>query len=250
LFYLYVPFRDQDDIPLFDTTDIDRSYSWLFLDNRFTGADRLGDANQLTAALTSRFIDPDSGRERFYVSVGQIHYFEDREVLLEPDDLPETSSTSGPIAETRIALTDSLALRGSMQWDPELDNTRRSALDLRYQPDDGQLLGLSHRFARDTLEQIDFAFLWPIDEQWRILGRWNYSLDTSRSMDVFAGVEYDDCCWALRMVARDRRVDPGDEDTRASFYLQVELKGLANVGRNIDSLLRDTILGYNSLGYR
>lgn len=247
LFYLHVPFRDQDDIPLFDTTDIDRGYPWLFLDNRFTGADRIGDANQLTAALASRFIDAETGRERFYAAIGQIHYFDDRKVTLAPGGSTETSSTSGPIAEARVALSDSMTLRGSLQWDPELDSTRRSALDLRYRPDEDRLLGLSHRFAKDALDQVDFAFLWPIDDQWRVLGRWNYSLDSARSMDLFAGFEYEDCCWALRMVARDRRVDPGDEDTRTSIYLQLELKGLANVGRNIDSLLRDTILGYEPL---
>ncbi len=247
LFYLYVPYRDQDDIPLFDTTDIDRSYSWLFLDNRFTGADRLGDANQLTAALSSRILDADTGRERFYAALGQIFYFEDREVTLEPGSPPETSSTSGPIAEARAALADSLTLRGSIQWDPDLDTTSRSALDLRYRPADDRLLSISHRFAKDTLDQVDLGFIWPVDDQWRLLGRWNYSLDTHRSMDAMAGVEYDDCCWALRLVARDRRIDPSDSDTRSSIYLQVELKGLANVGRNIDGLLRDTISGFDTL---
>lgn len=247
--YLYVPFRNQDDIPLFDTTDIDRSYSWLFLNNRFTGADRLGDANQLTTALATRFFRNDDGREQLYAAVGQIFYFDDRRVNLEPDDPPETSNTSGPIAEAQVNFDDAVSLRGTLQWDPELDSTRRSALDLTYRPDSERLVSVSHRFAKDTLEQLDLAFIWPVDDRWRLLGRWNYSLADSRNLDLFAGFEYDDCCWALRMVARQRQ-ELDEADTRNSVYLQVELKGLANVGRNIDNLLRDTILGYDTLNYR
>ena len=99
LFYLYVPYRDQDDIPLFDSSNMDRDYDWLFRRNRFTGADRMGDAHQLTAALTTRLIDGPSGHERLRASIGQIQYFEDRRVTLEPDAPPETAENSGLITQ-------------------------------------------------------------------------------------------------------------------------------------------------------
>ncbi|MDX1605206.1 MAG: LPS assembly protein LptD, partial [Candidatus Competibacterales bacterium] len=250
LFYLYVPHRAQDDIPLFDTTEIDRSYTWLFLDNRFTGADRLGDANQLTAAVTTRLLREDDGDERARLSLGQIFYFRDRRVTLDPASPPERDPNSGLIAEGRVALGGGLALRGHYQWDAERDRTQRSALHFNYEPLPNRVINLSHAFVRDTLEQLDLSFAWPVDQRWQVVGRWNYSLALDRNLDTFLGVGYEDCCWALRLLGRQYRDEPRDADARNSVYLQLELKGLSSVGRSIDRLLRDTIFGYEPVRYR
>ena len=250
LFYLYVPERNQDNIPLFDSTEVDRSYAWLFLENRFTGADRLGDANQLTTAVTTRLINVNTGREQLRASVGQIHYFRDREVTLDNTD-PEQDSTSDLIAETLFSVTPELSLRGTLQYDPDREITRRSALDLRYLRSDGKLLNMSHRFSRDDdLEQVDVAFVWPVNNQWRTVGRWNYSLESDRNLDLFAGFEYGECCWALRMLARQHRDSPDDNDAKNSVYLEVELKGLAGIGSSINNIVEDAILGYKPIRYR
>ena len=245
LFYLYVPYEDQTELPVFDTTEVDRSYLWLFLTNRFTGADRLGDANQLTTALTSRFLDAGSGEERLRASIGQVHYFKDREVTLDNSAALE-DSTSELFAETRIELLPTLDFRGSLQWDTDESLTRRSAANLRYQ-DGGRLVNIAHRRAeQDRLEQVDLAMIWPLDHRWRTMGRWNYSLSQDRQLDAFAGFEYQSCCWALRMLARQHRDSPQDEDVDNSVYLEFEFKGLAGVGRSIDRLLEDAITGYQA----
>ena len=175
LFYLYVPSHDQSDIPLFDTTEVDQNFNWLFLENRFIGADRLGDANQLTAALTSRWLSNSDGSERFRASVGQIFYFEDRDVTLNNTG-PDTETTSDLIGEAQVSFNNGLGIRGTLQWNPDQSQTNRSALDLSYRPSPGRLLNFSHRFARDDLDQLDLTFVWPISSQWRALGRYNYSL--------------------------------------------------------------------------
>ena len=246
LFYLYVPERDQTDIPLFDTTEVDRSFSWLFLENRFTGADRLGDANQLTAALTTRVLDGENGAERLRASIGQIFYFDAPSVGLD-EPLPTDADRSPLIAEAALNLDDVWSVSGALQWDSEQSRTDRSALDLRYRPEHNRLLNISHRFADDELEQLDVAALWSLDSRWRAVGRWNYSLQEKRNLDVLAGLEYSDCCWALRMVARHYRDDPDDIDAKNSFFLELELKGLAGVGSDINSLLQNAILGYQPL---
>jgi LPS-assembly protein len=243
LFYLYVPFRDQSDIPVFDSTEVDRGYPWLFLDNRFTGADRLGDANQLTTALTTRFLSTTDGREQWRASIGQIHYFQDREVTLE-NTAPEDSSRSELIAETLVNLGPSLTLRGALQWDVDRDETRRGAFDIRYHPDSDRLFNLSHRFAAGDLEQVDVAMAWPLQAQWRTVARWNYSLKEDRNLDLFAGFEYQECCWALRMLARQRRNNPEDEEASNSILVELELKGLAGIGSDINDILEKAILGY------
>src|SRR5690606_22498323 len=80
LYYLYVPYRRQDDIPLFDTSRFDFGFAQIFAENLYSGGDRIADANQLTAAVTSRLIEPETGAERMRVIVGQRYYFRDQEV--------------------------------------------------------------------------------------------------------------------------------------------------------------------------
>jgi LPS-assembly protein len=244
-----VPERDQAAIPLFDTTEVDRGFSWLFLENRFTGADRLGDANQLTAALTSRVVSANDGAEQLRASIGQIIYFDSPEVGVDDPFLPDSSVSeeadrSPLIAEAQLTLDSGWSLGGALQWDSEQNRTDRSALDLSYRPDSHRLLNVSHRFADDELEQLDMAAMWPLGSRWRAVGRWNYSLQEKRNLDVLAGLQYEDCCWALRMVARHHRDDPDDEEADNAFYLELELKGLTGVGTDIDSLLSNAIFGY------
>ncbi len=248
LFYLYTPFRDQSDIPVFDSTEVDRSYAWLFLDNRFTGADRLGDANQLTTAVTTRLLGAEDGREWLRLSAGQIHYFEDRRVTLENTETKE-DSRSEVITEGMLSVTPELFVRGTLQWDTDVDRTLRSALDLRYHGDNGKLVNLAHRLSKDELEQIDISLLWPINPRWRTMARWNYSLSDKRNLNAFVGFEYGECCWALRMLARQHRDSPDDEKAKNSVLFELELKGLAGIGSRIDKFLENNILGFQRTRY-
>lgn len=252
LFYLYVPFREQENLPVFDSTLVDRNFPWLFLKNRFTGADRLGDANQLTAAVTTRWLDRIDGSEALRISLGQIFYFRDRRVTLVGSDR-EQDNSSDIIAEGLINLTRDLSLRGNIQWDPDGNEIQRSGMDLRYRPGLGRLINFAYRFAndeeieitREKLEEIDLTSLWTISERWRVIGRWNHSVVESRALEIAGGFEYDECCWALRVLARQSRDEP-DESADFSIAVQVELKGLADVGRDVTGFLEDAILGYET----
>jgi LPS-assembly protein len=254
LYYLYVPFRDQSDIPIFDSAQFDPSYTGFFLENRFTGADRLGDANQLTTALTSRFLDS-QGREQGRVNVGQVQFFENRQVTLNEKtaiatERARTSSSSRFIGEAEASLGHGVSLRGSMQWDPLLRSTIRRALNLGYVSGTGKLLNGAYRFTRDTLEELDFSVVWPMGQRWRTVGRWNYSLLTNRSIDTLAGVEYRDCCWTLRFLGRQQRINPRDDETKNLFYVELELRGLGGIGTtSIERLLEGVISGYPRASY-
>jgi len=246
LFFLSVPFREQRDIPVFDSSELDFNISQLFRENRFSGADRVGDANQISAALTTRFIDGPTGREDLRASVGQIFYFDDRRVNLAGDAI-DTGSTSDFVAELAAELDDNWLVRANIQFDPDNRNTVRSSALLSYQPDRNRILNLAHRNV-DTgssaeTEQLDFSFVWPIKDQWRVAGRWNYSLDSNRSIENMLGIEYESCCWAFRFATRRFVSDDGlDHDN--SYYFQLVLKGLAPVGDNVGQLLGAGILGY------
>jgi LPS-assembly protein len=257
LFYLYVPYRDQNDIPLFDSSVMDRDYDWLFRQNRFTGADRLGDANQLTVALTTRAIDGPSGRERMRASIGQIQYFEDRRVNLYPIEPPQTSANSGLIAQGQLNLSSRWAVQGGVQLEPDNSDLLRVAFDLRYFINPRQLVNVSYLMDRDQpglnlgdqIQSADVSLLWPLTSQWRVMGRWNQALNLGRNLETLAGLEYEDCCWAVRAVARQYRNTPLEIDAQTAFYVELELKGLSRLGSSLETLLQGSILGYQPIRY-
>jgi LPS-assembly protein len=248
IFYLRVPFTDQSDIPVFDSSAFDFNISQLFRNNRFSGADRVADANQLSMALTTRTIDGEEGREQFSASVGQIRYFDDRRVTLRADDLVETRDTSDYVGEVSTTLAEDWVGKGSIQWNPDDRGTVRSSLSLGYRPDQNHIANVTHRVVNNEeresrTEQIDLSALWKIDDAWRIAGRWNYSLDADRSIESLLGIEYESCCWGVRFAARRYIADNGD-DHDTSVYLQLVLKGLAPLGQNYGALLENAVSGY------
>lgn len=198
LYYLNVAHRNQDNLivnealqdTVFDTGLFDFSFAQLFRENRFSGADRIGDANQLTAALTTRIIDRNSGLERLSASVGQIYYFEDREVNL-PGVADQEENSSDVVAEISTRLTRAWSIRAGGQWDVHDDVTEKSVFSTRYQPDADRVFNLAYRRQRGLLEQVDTSVSWPLSNKWNIVGRWNYALDRSRTIDAFAGFEYE-----------------------------------------------------------
>jgi LPS-assembly protein len=247
LFYLYVPEVNQEDIPLFDTGRRTLAYRQLFAENRFNGIDRIGDANQIALAVTTRFLDPDTGDERFRASVGELFYLEDREVTLQEDtDDKLTDSRSDIAAELHVELFPRWTVVADGIWDPLDGQAQESNFALHYRAGRRQLANLSYRFRRNEIQQIDASLLWPLGRSWHVLGRWNYDFQTKELLEGLAGIEYDTCCWAFRFVARS--YFSVDEDANAldnaSYLFQLELKGFTSVGDKIESVLQDGILGY------
>ncbi|MFK7857324.1 MAG: LPS-assembly protein LptD [Granulosicoccus sp.] len=248
LFYLRVPFTEQSDIQVFDSSAFDFNISQLFRDNRFSGADRVADANQLSMALTTRMIDGVDGRDLFRASIGQIHYFDDRRVTLPPQETIETRDTSDFVGEVYTTLTQDWIGKGSIQWNPDETSTVRSSLALGYRPSPNHIANVAHRVVKSEIsqqrtEQIDLSALWKFNESWRIAGRWNYSLDADQSIETLMALEYESCCWAVRIAAR-RYIADGGDDHDSSVALQLVLKGLAPLGQNYGALLENAVTGY------
>ena len=245
LFLLRVPFENQDLIPVFDSVPLDFNFSQLFRENRFSGSDRIADANQLSLALTTRLLDLPSGREQLLASIGQIAYFDDRRVTL--DGEIDTDKFSDFVAEIDADLDNDWRLRSSLQWDPDDTRTVRSAAILTYRPDADRILNIGHRRVNTgssaETEQLDFSVLWPIRDRWRVAARWNYSIASSTSIESLLGIEYRDCCWSFRFAAR-RYISDDGSDHETNYYLQLVLNGLAPLGENIGELLEAGVLGY------
>jgi len=254
-FYLYIPHDNQTDIPVFDTGIYDFSSSSLFLDNRFTGPDRMNDANQFTLAVTSRVQDQPSGQEVGYVTLGQIYYLHDRDVFL-PSGKARTEISSPFIAEVGASITDAWRLRGELQWDPNNNKTEKLLGFIQYHPDPDKIINVGYRVRRTTdsisssrqltqtdIEQSELSFLWPLSQHWKVMGRWNYATPEDRTVDLFGGLEYNSCCLAFRAVAR-RFLTDATGDYNNGVFFQVELKGLAGIGKETEEFLQENIPGF------
>jgi LPS-assembly protein len=238
LFYLYVPYKNQDDLPDFDSAPFTFGFSQLFHFNRFTGVDRQSDANQLTLALTTRSINQVSGRELWSLSFGQIVYFETQRVLPAGTGELLDDNASPFIAEFMLRPSRTLSSRISAQWDWQNSAIDVAVLGVTHTAASGRHLGAEYRFRRDSLDQFDLRSYQPINESWRVLGRVNYSLKDSDLLAAEAGFEYDSCCWALRVVAK-RFLRNRNRDHRDAVYVQLVLKGLGNIGRRTAPLFYD-----------
>lgn len=242
-FYLYAPEKDHGDLPLFDSAERTFRFRELFSENRFTGADRVGDANQLALAVTSRYLDMDTGTERLRASIGQLFYFEDREVTLRNTPALD-SSTSELAGELEVYLSPVWSLAADALWDPEDGTTSKSNLGIHYRGDQRQLANLSYRYTKGALSQLDGSWLWPLGARWHLAGRWYYSLLNNATLEGLFGVEYDTCCWAMRMAWRTIRNDSASGDSNKALYLEWELKGMTSLGDKVESLMKSGILGY------
>jgi len=243
LYYLRIPYREQSQLPLFDTGLPDFTYFRLFADNRFNGIDRIGDTHQLSVALTTRLLNPENGRELLNAGIGRIYYARDRRVTLAGGP-PDTQSSSEILAILQAAITSDLNVSSDLRWDSQQHDVSRSNIQLRYHPQgDRQILNLSYRYSESQLKQSDISFLWPLARQWHMVGRWNYSYPQSQTLESFAGLEYRSCCWAVRLASR-RYLSGASGDYENAVYLQLELKSLTSIGDPIEKMLEDGILGY------
>lgn len=253
-YYLRVPYRDQDDIPLFDTQEIPFTFGQMFRTNRFVGADRQMDANDLSLALTTRFLEDATGTERLSASIGQIRYFDDQRVQL-PNRPPTDWSGSTYAAEIDVRPSDRWRVVLDQQWNPNSKHTDLSTVTVQNRYGSEGVVNFSYRYRRDFLEQVDLSALVPLTPGWRLIGRWNYALNNpnpnpadpkgyeGRTLERFIGVERDTCCVSWRLLARDwiRNIE-GERDK--ALYFELEFKGVGSIGQKTDDFLRRGILGF------
>ncbi len=251
LYYLYAPYRDQSQLPVFDTALTTFSQSLLFSENRFSGNDRIGDANQVTAAITTRFYRQDNGAELFSTTIGQIFYFRDREVVL-PGQTVATANRSNYIGTVTFNPNPDWSLGGDWQYNPDTKHTEVGNARIQNRPGPGRVINLEYRFTRDQLRTEGLSFAWRINPRWQVLGGTQYDLLNRHRLQNFFGLSYDSCCWGIRLVSGERfdklvNNDPNNPRYEHAIYLEFVLKGLSSVGsgKDIDTLVKNGILGYS-----
>ncbi|MGE8389561.1 MAG: LPS-assembly protein LptD, partial [Pseudomonas sp.] len=238
LYYLNVPYKDQVDIPLFDTGETLFNFDSLFRDNRFSGTDRIGDENKLSLGVTSRWIE-ENGFERQNISLGQAYYFKDRKVQLPGIDYRTRKDAQSDVSPYALMynyyFNRDWRFNSDFNWDPDSRSTRSGSAMFHYQPEDNpnKVVNLGYRYRNDTIaydsttgtwkvgggdygtpgtdgyikdyykiQQHDFSVIWPIVPQWSVIARWQHDYNRNRTLEAMGGFEYDNCCWKLRLINR------------------------------------------------
>ncbi|HEY8622863.1 MAG TPA: LPS assembly protein LptD, partial [Casimicrobiaceae bacterium] len=248
-YYVYIPYRRQDQIPPFDTAIDDFNFSQLFTENRYLGSDRVGDANQLTLAAVTRLLDPQTGEEKMRFAIGQRYYFQTQRVTL--TEAPRTANTSDLLLSGEGRLADAWSAAGAIEYNLNHPQTERLDLGVRWQPGPGRVLNASYRYIRQQvgptgntsqLKQVDFSGQWPFLDSWSAIGRWNYSLVDGKTLEGVVGIEYNGGCWAFRIVGQ--RLTTTTQQASKSVFVQFELNGLARLGTNPIDVLKRSVPGY------
>jgi len=242
LYYLYTPYENQDDIPDFDTSLNSNTYNNLFRNNRFTGSDRIGDANQITLGLTSRIYNNNNGDELMNAHIGQTIYFEDRRVSL--DGVREDSSRSDTIGEIDISPNSSWKISARLVYDEELSELSDKDMSVGYRKN-GLAANLGYYYTLDELEQALVSLAYPINERWTLVAKYHRSLLFEKPVENLVGINYESCCWGLKILAGQTGQDTDDfAETTNSIFFEVTLKGLSQAGDDIDTQLTRAIPGY------
>jgi LPS-assembly protein len=244
LYYLYVPSRDQSRIPVFDSGLMDFNFAQIFSENRYGGADRIGDANQLTTAFVSRLIDPASGVELMRGALGQRFYFQNQQVTL-PGEVARTNRKTDLLAAFSGLVAPRVRVDAGWQYSPFFSRTEVVNVGVRYSPEFGKVLNTGYRYTRDQVGQVDISGQWPLFGGWYGIGRYNYSIKDHSLVEAVAGLEYDAGCWVLRFAAH--RLPTTTAKTSTALFVQLELNGLASIGNNPIELLKRNIAGYGIL---
>ncbi|MDD5179660.1 MAG: LPS-assembly protein LptD [Gallionellaceae bacterium] len=235
-FYAYIPYRNQNRLPIFDSGLGGFSFAQMFTENRYIGNDRVGDTNQVTIALTSRLLDQKSGAERLNVAIGQ------RFSLKTPQMDPSISNKSDILAAASGRITPAWSLDSNLQYNPTQSHTENYNVAAHYQPEGGKVLNLGYRFTRASIRQMDLSTQWPLYGHWHAVARWYHSFQDSRTLELLAGLEYNESCWTVRMVAQRFPVSANEFST--GFFVQLELNDLVRVGGDPLGLLPKSIPGY------
>ncbi|BBJ23778.1 LPS-assembly protein LptD [Candidatus Nitrotoga sp. AM1P] len=243
-YFLYIPYRNQNLVPNFDTAQADFNFAQMFTENRFFGSDRIGDAKQVTLSLTSRLLEANTGAERLRVAIGQRYSFKTPLVNLVNPEVA-TNNKSDILLAVLGRITPKLSLNSAFQYNPNQAREEKLNVGARYQPESGKVLNLGYRFTRDSLRQVDISTQWPLSRRWSAMARWNYSLQDHRILELLTGLEYNESCWTARLVVQ--RFATATNELSTGIFAQLELNGLVRVGSDPLNALRQSIAGFTKL---
>ncbi len=233
IYYVYAPDEDQSDVPIFDTAALNfNNFSNIYRENRFFGEDRVGDTNQVTFGLTSRIIDNDSGDERLRVTLGQLYILDDLEQNISSSQVIE-SGAGDFLAEVRTEAKGAWTTYTFVQYDHDASEIRNARLSFGYEPKDDnrkrvQVGYYFSKFGDRETDQLTLSASWPLSDRWQVFADERYSLEDSESLFTRVGVQYDSCCWKVRLIGQERLQNRNIEEKRSTLFLELELTSLGS----------------------
>jgi len=251
--YIYTPYQNQSNFPVFDTGSPSLNFAQLFSDRAFNGHDRIADLNQITAGVTTRFIEQSTGAERLRAAVGQRFYFSDQRVTL-PGGTARTDRRSDLLGQATVRPRKDLTIDSLARYTLESSEWQSFSLVSRYNPKPANALSVAYRFVRDSSNTVDVAVQWPVAAHWYAVGRYQQALRNVGGVresinpglvEALAGFEYDGGCWVGRIVAQQYAANATQRNT--TLFFQIELNGLGRVGTDPIGALRRNIPNYRSI---
>jgi LPS-assembly protein len=233
LFYVRTPYRDQSKLPLFDTSEAGFSYSQLFSENRYVGYDRIADANQVTAAVVSRFLES-NGVERLRLAIGQRFYLSESRVGQVAGATTNTSRSDVLLAAGGT-ITNALSFDSAVEYDAQNRSLYSSNMGMSWRAGPAKVLNLAYRQQRNTtrslgesFRNVDVSGQWPLSQRLYGLARVSYSLLDKKMLESLVGLEYKADCWVFRAGAS--RFVTASQSTSTPIFFQLELNGLSRLG--------------------
>ena len=242
LYFLRTPYENQSHIPVFNSALLSNSYNNFFKSNRFSGSDRIGDANQISLGIGTRFLDNDSGAELLYSRIGQIFYANDRRVQISGNK-PQTLPNSNIITETTVNPNRNLSINTKLVYEQTTKEISEKTLSVHYLKD-GFAANLEYFFDDTVLEQAAISMVYPINPRWTMVAKYSESILFNKPDENLLGVNYESCCWGIKMLASQTSNDSFTETDNAVF-IELTLKGLGQSSQVLDSQLANAIVGYN-----
>jgi len=267
LFYLYVPYINQDKYPNYDTQILPFSYSQLFAINRFTGFDRFQNANQVSFGLTSRILNADTAYQRLKADIGIGYYFQRPRVCLTPGCKIDNVNFTPLDAQLTYYPAQYWSTSANIAWDTKRNQTNNTQITINYGRDGKHIIGAGYTFVHAQPGTPQFSIFgfsnnssiynvhvaWPITNRWSAVGYLYYNVSKHHAENYFTGLQYDTCCWSFRFMVNKSFVGgvPVNRGTQiinkynTNYIFQIQLKGIGSVGNsNPNALLTNSIPGY------
>jgi LPS-assembly protein len=254
LFYVYTPYRNQSYAPLFDTATADFGIAELFMPNSFVGNDRVSDSNRVTAALTTRFIDPASGDERARFILAEQYDFRTPRVTLETDDPLSTVARTSVIAGASYKVGPDFTAEQAVEYSQADHYLTHAEAGLGWAPGARKVLNVAYRYTRanttldyQPVNQFIVSGQWPLAHNIASVARVNYDMGSHRLIAGLLGLQYDADCWSLG-IAFEKYTNATSSTTEPStgtrVLMQLQLKGFSQVDNGLLNQFRANVPGY------
>lgn len=240
--YQYIPYREQQHIGLYDTTDRMTDYYSIFSHRTFTGNDRIADLNRVTAGFSTRLLDAHD-REIYNFSIGQAYNFVPTRVNVYTDD-DTTESPRSPLAVLVNANPfDDITVHADMSYTNETNDITSWNAMTEYKNREGYLAQLNYRYTKEgnrsleddeiiDLSQLGLQVGVPLGGPVKAIGAVYRDMEQEHNIDYKVALKFEECCYAVSLVYENYSKTNWttlSRDDETIVGVEIEFKGMVKV---------------------